>query len=364
MAFNGSMMRLLGGGRLVNLGVAAEQSVRRLATGTLNVTVRDALNAALDEEIARDERVFLIGEEVAQYDGAYKISKGLWKKYGDHRVWDTPITEMGMAGLSVGAAMNGLRPICEFMSFNFSMQGIDHIINSAAKAHYMTAGKYHVPIVFRGANGAAVGVAQQHSQDFCAWFMNVPGLKVVVPYDCEDARGLLKSAVRDDNPVVCLENEILYGMKFPVSPEAQSPDFLIPFGKAKIQRPGKDITIVSVGIGVDISLKGAEELSKAGIDCEVINLRTLRPLDFATVKESVMKTNHLVTVECGWPNCGVGAEISARVSESDAFGFLDAPILRVTGVDVPMPYAAPLEAAALPRPQDVVTMVKRCLNKQ
>ncbi|KHN82934.1 Pyruvate dehydrogenase E1 component subunit beta, mitochondrial [Toxocara canis] len=361
MAVNGCM-RLLRGG-LANV-CAVEQSVRRLASGTLNVTVRDALNAALDEEIKHDDRVFLIGEEVAQYDGAYKISKGLWKKWGDGRVWDTPITEMAIAGLSVGAAMSGLRPICEFMSFNFSMQGIDHIINSAAKAHYMSAGRYHVPIVFRGANGAAVGVAQQHSQDFSAWFMHCPGVKVVVPYDCEDARGLLKSAVRDDNPVMCLENEILYGMKFPVSPEAQSPDFLIPIGKAKIQRPGKDITVVSLSIGVDVSLHAADELAKSGIECEVINLRSLRPLDFDLIKESVMKTHHLVTVECGWPNCGVGSEISARVSESDAFGYLDGPILRVTGVDVPMPYAAPLETAALPQPADVVKMVKKCLNVQ
>uniref|UniRef100_A0A0M3I1E2 Pyruvate dehydrogenase E1 component subunit beta n=1 Tax=Ascaris lumbricoides TaxID=6252 RepID=A0A0M3I1E2_ASCLU len=350
MAVNGCM-RLLRNG--LTSACALEQSVRRLASGTLNVTVRDALNAALDEEIKRDDRVFLIGEEVAQYDGAYKISKGLWKKYGDGRIWDTPITEMAIAGLSVGAAMNGLRPICEFMSMNFSMQGIDHIINSAAKAHYMSAGRFHVPIVFRGANGAAVGVAQQHSQDFTAWFMHCPGVKVVVPYDCEDARGLLKAA-----------NEILYGMKFPVSPEAQSPDFVLPFGQAKIQRPGKDITIVSLSIGVDVSLHAADELAKSGIDCEVINLRCVRPLDFQTVKDSVIKTKHLVTVESGWPNCGVGAEISARVTESDAFGYLDGPILRVTGVDVPMPYAQPLETAALPQPADVVKMVKKCLNVQ
>uniref|UniRef100_A0A0N5BWC2 Pyruvate dehydrogenase E1 component subunit beta n=1 Tax=Strongyloides papillosus TaxID=174720 RepID=A0A0N5BWC2_STREA len=329
-----------------------------------NMTVREALNMALDEEIARDSRVFLLGEEVAQYDGAYKVSKGLWKKYGDKRIVDTPITEMGFAGLAVGAAFHGLRPICEFMTWNFSLQAVDHVLNSAAKTFYMSAGRCNVPIVFRGPNGAAAGVAAQHSQDFSAWFAHCPGLKVLTPYDSEDAKGLLKAAIRDDNPVVFLENEILYGQSFPMSDEALSPEFVLPIGKAHIAREGSHVTIVSFSKGVQHSLQAAEELSAQGISAEVINLRSLRPLDTDTIKQSVMKTNHLVTVETGWPICGLGAEIAAQICESEAFDYLDAPIARVTGVDVPMPYTLSLEQGALPQNHDVVAAVKKVLNIQ
>lgn len=326
------------------------------------ITVRDALNQAMDEELQRDDRVFLLGEEVAQYDGAYKVSKGLWKKYGDDRIIDTPITEMGFTGLAVGAAFAGLRPICEFMTFNFSMQAIDQIINSAAKTYYMSAGRLPVPIVFRGPNGAAAGVAAQHSQDYSAWFAHCPGLKVLSPYNSEDSKGLLKAAIRDDNPVVFLENELLYGASFPVDEKVLKDDFVLPIGEAKIELSGKDITIVSYSKGVQHALEAAEVLKKEGIQAEVINLRTLRPLDFETVKTSVIKTHHLVTVETGWPFCGIGAEISAQISESEAFDYLDSPVLRVTGVDVPMPYATALESAALPSTQDVISVVKRSLN--
>lgn len=335
---------------------------RCFASGPTKMVVREALNVAMEEELRRDDRVFLIGEEVAQYDGAYKVSKGLWKKFGDKRIIDTPITEMGFAGLAVGAAMAGLRPICEFMTWNFSMQAIDHVINSAAKTLYMSAGKINVPIVFRGTNGPAAGVAGQHSQDFSAWYAHCPGIKVLTCYDSEDAKGLLKAAIRDDNPVVFLENELLYGQEFEMPAEAMSEDFVIPIGKAKIQRPGTHATIVTYCKGVGLALDAAKELSKAGIEVEVINLRSLRPLDFETVKQSVMKTHHLVTVDNGWPFGNIGAEISAQVSESEAFDYLDAPIYRVTGVDVPMPYAAHLETAAQPAPADIVKMVKKSLN--
>ncbi|CAD6192879.1 unnamed protein product [Caenorhabditis auriculariae] len=296
-----------------------------------NMTVRDAINQAMDEEIKRDERVYLLGEEVAQYDGAYKVSKGLWKKYGDKRIIDTPITEMGFAGIAVGSAMAGLRPICEFMTWNFSMQAIDQIINSAAKTYYMSAGRVNVPIVFRGPNGAAAGVAAQHSQDFSAWFAHCPGLKVLSPYSAEDAKGLMKSAIRDDNPVVFLENEILYGQSFPVSDEALGEDFLIPIGKAKIEREGDNVTIVSFSKGVELALDAAKKLESAGVSAEVINLRSLRPFDFESIRKSVHKTHRLVTVETGWPFCGIGSEIAAQVMESDVFDQLDAPLLRVTG---------------------------------
>ena len=332
------------------------------AGGQQTLMIRDALNQALDEEIKRDDRVFVLGEEVAQYDGAYKVTKGLWKKYGDDRIIDTPITEMGFTGLAVGAAFAGLRPVCEFMTFNFSMQAIDHIINSAAKTFYMSAGRVPVPIVFRGPNGAAAGVAAQHSQDYSAWFAHCPGLKVVAPYSAEDAKGLLKAAIRDDNPVVFLENEMLYGVSFPVSSEVLGKDFVVPIGKAKVEREGSDVTIVSFSKGVQNALEAAKELESVGVSTEVINLRTLRPFDFEAIRKSVKKTNHLVTVEAGWPFAGIGAEISARVSESDAFDYLDAPVLRVTGVDVPMPYEATLEAAALPKTADVVRTVKKSLN--
>ncbi|XP_074644528.1 pyruvate dehydrogenase E1 component subunit beta, mitochondrial-like [Tubulanus polymorphus] len=328
------------------------------------LNVRDALNQAIDEELKRDDRVFLLGEEVAQYDGAYKVSRGLWQKYGDKRIIDTPITEMGFAGIAVGAAFAGLRPICEFMTFNFSMQAIDQVINSAAKSHYMSAGKVAVPIVFRGPNGAAAGVAAQHSQCFAAWYGHCPGLKVVSPYSSEDAKGLLKSAVRDDNPVVMLENEILYGTQFPMSDEALSPDFEIPIGKAKIEREGKHVTLVSHSRAVGICLEAAVELEKIGVECEVINLRTIRPMDEEAIVNSVMKTNHLITVEQGWPQFGVGSEICAKIIESPAFNYLDAPVIRVTGADVPMPYAKSLEENALPHPHNVVRQVKKTLNIQ
>ncbi|KJH47959.1 Transketolase, pyridine binding domain protein [Dictyocaulus viviparus] len=354
----------------------------------LSLTVRDALNQAMDEEIKRDDRVFLIGEEVAQYDGAYKVSKGLWKKYGDDRIIDTPITEMGFTGLAVGAAFAGLRPICEFMTFNFSMQAIDQMINSAAKTYYMSAGRIACPVVFRGPNGAAAGVAAQHSQDFSAWFAHCPGLKVMAPYSSEDAKGLLKAAIRDDNPdtffeqviiaayisrqiisvahsyflVVFLENEILYGHSFPVSDEVLRDDFVLPIGVCKIEREGNHVTVVSFSKGVELALEAAKQLEALGISAEVINLRTLRPLDFETIKNSVMKTHHLVTVEQGWPYAGIGAEICAQVNESVAWDYLDAPILRVTGVDVPMPYAQHLEEEALPKVSHVVATCKKSLN--
>lgn len=326
------------------------------------MTVRDALNAALDEEIERDDRVFIMGEEVAMYDGAYKVSRGLWKKYGDKRVIDTPITEMGFAGIAVGAAMAGLRPVCEFMTFNFSMQAIDQIINSAAKTFYMSAGTVNVPIVFRGPNGAASGVGAQHSQCFGAWYSHCPGLKVVSPYSAEDAKGLLKSAIRDPDPVVVLENEILYGVNFPMPDQAMSKDFLIPIGKAKIERPGKHMTIVAHSRAVETALEAAKELSAKGVECEVINLRSLRPLDITTIIQSVQKTNHLITVEQGWPQCGIGSEICAQIMESEAFYHLDSPVIRVTGVDVPMPYTKSLEITAVPVPQDIVEAVQKILK--
>ena len=326
------------------------------------LTVRDALNAALDEEMDRDERVFVMGEEVAQYDGAYKVSRGLWKKYGDKRVIDTPITEMGFAGICVGAAFDGLRPVCEFMTFNFAMQAIDQIINSAAKTFYMSAGSVNVPIVFRGPNGAASGVAAQHSQCFGSWYTQCPGLKVISPYNSEDCKGLLKAAIRDPDPVVFLENELLYGVTYPMSDEAMSKDFVLPIGKAKVELNGSQITFVSHSKGVEVALEAARALASQNISAEVINLRSLRPLDFETIAKSVMKTNHLITVEQGWPQCGIGSEISSRIMESEIFFHLDAPVIRVTGADVPMPYTKSLEIAALPSIDDVVLAAKKILN--
>ncbi|XP_076760416.1 pyruvate dehydrogenase E1 beta subunit [Xylocopa sonorina] len=331
-------------------------------TAAQQMTVRDALNSALDEEMEKDEKVFLLGEEVALYDGAYKVSRGLWKKYGDKRVIDTPITEAGFAGIAVGAAMAGLRPVCEFMTFNFAMQAIDQIINSAAKTFYMSAGRVNVPVVFRGPNGAAAGVAAQHSQCFGAWYSHCPGLKVVSPYTSEDAKGLLKAAIRDPDPVVVLENEILYGVQYPMSDEALSKDFVLPIGKAKIERVGKHVTLVAHSKAVEEALGAANELAGKGVEAEVINLRSLRPLDIDTIVQSVMKTNHILTVEQGWPQCGIGAEISARISESEAFYHLDAPVVRVTGVDTPMPYAKTLEAASLPQTSNIVYAVNKVLG--
>jgi pyruvate dehydrogenase E1 component beta subunit len=328
------------------------------------MTVREALNSAMEEEMKRDHRVFLIGEEVGQYDGAYKVSKGLLGKFGPERIVDTPITEAGFAGLAVGAAMQGLRPICEFMTFNFSMQAIDHVVNSASKAHYMSGGQIKVPIVFRGPNGAAAAVAAQHSQCFAAWYSSVPCLKVLAPFDAEDARGLLKTAIRDDDPVVVLENELMYGVPFVLSPEVLSPDFLIPFGKAKIMRPGTDVTITAFSRMVGVALQAAELLKEKGISAEVINLRSIRPLDRETIKASVKKTGRIVTIEEGWSSSGIGAEIHAVVNE-ECWDYLDAPPARVTGADVPTPYSPTLERASQPQPDNVFNVAQRvCYRKK
>lgn len=325
------------------------------------LTVREAINAGIDEEMARDPSVFIMGEEVAKYQGAYKVTKGLHAKYGDARVIDTPITEMGFAGLGVGAAMNGLKPIIEFMTFNFSMQAIDQVVNSAAKSLYMSGGQIPCPIVFRGPNGAASAVAAQHSQCFAAWYSSVPGLKVVSPYSSEDCKGLIKAAIRDPNPVIVLENELMYGESFPMSEAAMRDDWVIPIGKAKIEREGKDVTIVSFSRAVGTCIRAADELAKEGISAEVINLLTLRPLDREAIVKSVKKTNRLVTVEEGWPQNGIGAEIAALMMESEAFDYLDAPVDRITGRDVPLPYAQNLEAACLPQVENVVNGAKRTL---
>jgi len=334
------------------------QALRSLSTVS-QMTVREALNGAMFEEMHREEKVFVIGEEVAQYEGAYKITKGLFKEFGGARVIDTPITEAGFAGLATGAAYQQLRPIVEFMTFNFSMQAIDHVINSAAKMYYMSGAQIKVPIVFRGPNGAAAGVAAQHSQCFAAWFMHCPGLKVIAPYSAADARGLLKAAIRDDNPVVFLENEILYSMTFDVTEEVLDKDFTIPIGECKVEREGTDVTLVSYSRGVHTCLQAAEELAAMGVSAEVINIRTLRPLDRKTIIDSVMKTNRLVTVEEGWPSAGVGAEIGAAIYESEAFNYLDAPVERITGADIPMPYAANLEVEAIPVVKNVVNGVQK-----
>jgi pyruvate dehydrogenase E1 component beta subunit len=320
----------------------------------VRVTVRDALRDAMAEEMRRDPDVFLMGEEVAQYQGAYKVSRDLVQEFGDRRVIDTPITEHGFTGLGVGAAMAGLKPIVEFMTFNFAMQAIDQIINSAAKTLYMSGGQVRCPIVFRGPNGAAARVAAQHSQDYSSWYAHVPGLKVIAPYDAADAKGLLKAAIRDPNPVIFLEHEMLYGQEFDV-PEVD--DWLVPIGKAKIRRVGKDVTISTHSRMVGFALQAAEELAKEGIEAEVIDLRTLRPLDYGTVVESVKKTNRLVTVEEGWGPMGVGAEVAARVVE-EAFDWLDAPPARVHQEDVPLPYAANLEALSLPSVEKIVKAAK------
>ena len=337
-------------------GGAPQAQAPEVPAGTkmVTMTVREALRDAMAEEMRREPKVFVMGEEVAEYQGAYKVTQGLLQEFGAKRVIDTPITEHGFAGICVGASMAGLKPIVEFMTFNFAMQAIDHIINSAAKTLYMSGGQMGSPIVFRGPNGAAARVGAQHSQDYTAWYSSVPGLKVVAPYSAADAKGLLKSAIRDPNPVVFLENEILYGQSFEV-PELD--DFTVPIGVAKVARPGKDVTIVSWSIGMTYALKAAEELAKEGIDAEVIDLRTIRPMDIATVVASVKKTNRCITVEEGWAQSGVGAEIMARLMEL-AFDDLDAPVVRVTGKDVPMPYAANLEKLALPHVGDVIEAVK------
>ncbi|MGC1412300.1 MAG: pyruvate dehydrogenase complex E1 component subunit beta [Acetobacteraceae bacterium] len=322
---------------------------------TKPITVREALRDAMAAELRRDDRVFLIGEEVAQYQGAYKISQGLLDEFGPKRVIDTPITEHGFTGMSVGAALNGLKPIVEFMTFNFAMQAMDQIINSATKTLYMSGGQMGCPIVFRGPNGAAARVAAQHSQCYASWYAHVPGLKVVAPWSSADAKGLLRAAIRDPNPVIVLENEILYGHTFECPTDD---DFILPLGRAKIERVGQHVTIVAFSIMVGVAMKAAEALAEQGIEAEVINLRSLRPFDTATVVESVKKTNRLVSVEEGWPFAGIGAEVAMQVVEH-AFDWLDAPPVRVHGTDVPLPYAANLEKLALPQPEWVVDAVKK-----
>jgi pyruvate dehydrogenase E1 component beta subunit len=323
-------------------------------TPLVTLTVREALRDAMAEEMRLDERVFVLGEEVAEYQGAYKVTQGLLQEFGPRRVVDTPITEYGFAGLGVGAAMGGLRPIVEFMTFNFAMQAIDHIINSAAKTNYMSGGQMRCPIVFRGPNGAAARVAAQHSQNYGSWYAHVPGLVVICPYSAADAKGLLKAAIRTDDPVVFLENELLYGQHFDV-PELD--DYVLPIGKARIVRPGNDVTIVSYSIGVGVALEAAQELMGQGINAEVIDLRTLRPLDKATVLESLKRTNRMVVVEEGWPVCSIASEIIA-IAMTEGFDDLDAPVLRVNDVDVPLPYAANLEKMALIKASEVVEAVK------
>jgi len=324
---------------------------------TAPITVREALRDAMAAEMRADDKVFLIGEEVAQYQGAYKISQGLLEEFGAKRVIDTPITEHGFTGMSVGAALNGLRPIVEFMTFNFAMQAMDQIINSAAKTLYMSGGQMGCPIVFRGPNGAASRVAAQHSQCYASWYAHVPGLKVVSPWSAADAKGLLRSAIRDPNPVIVLENEILYGQTFDCPTD---PDFIVPIGKAKVERSGTHVTIVTFSIMVGVALKAAEALAADGIEAEVINLRSLRPMDTDTIVASVKKTSRLVTVEEGCPSAGIGAEITMRVIEN-AFDWLDAPPVRVHGADVPLPYALNLEKLALPQPEWVVDAVKKLI---
>ncbi|CAN5446166.1 pyruvate dehydrogenase complex E1 component subunit beta [soil metagenome] len=324
-------------------------------TEYVKITVREALRDAMAEEMRSDDRVFVMGEEVAEYQGAYKVTQGLLAEFGPRRVIDTPITEYGFAGVGTGAAMGGLRPVIEFMTFNFAMQAIDHIINSAAKTNYMSGGQMRCPIVFRGPNGAASRVGAQHSQNYAPWYASVPGLIVIAPYDAADAKGLLKAAIRCADPVVFLENELLYGRTFDIP---KLDDYVLPIGKARIVREGKDVTLVSYSIGVGLALEAAETLASEGIDAEVIDLRTLRPLDTATVLESLKKTNRIVVVEEGWPTCSIASEIAAVVMEQ-GFDDLDAPVLRVTNEDVPLPYAANLEKAALIDASRVVVAAKK-----
>jgi pyruvate dehydrogenase E1 component beta subunit len=327
---------------------------------TIEMTVREAINQGIDEEMARDEAVYILGEEVAKYQGAYKVTKGLYEKYGDKRVIDTPITEMGFTGLAIGSAYMNCKPIVEFMTINFSMQAIDQVVNSAAKQFYMSAGDVACPIVFRGPNGFSAGTAAQHSQCFAAWYSSVPGLKVLSPYSSEDAKGLIKAAIRDPNPVVVLEHELMYGVSMPMSDEAQSPDFVIPIGKAKIEQEGTDVTVISFSKTVGLALEAAQVMKQEyGVSVEVINLRTLRPLDRKSIIASVKKTGRVVSLEQGWPQCGIGSEIAAILMETEAFNYLDAPMERVTGADVPMPYAIDLEQAALPQVHDVVAAIQR-----
>ncbi len=322
---------------------------------TVTLTVREALRDAMAEEMRKDGDVFVMGEEVAEYQGAYKVTQGLLQEFGAKRIIDTPITEYGFAGVAVGAAFTGLKPVVEFMTWNFAMQAIDHVINSAAKTLYMAGGQLGCPIVFRGPNGAASRVGAQHSQCYASWYAHCPGLKVIAPWSSADAKGLLKAAIRDPNPVVCLENEIMYGQSFAVPAD---PDFIVPIGKAKIERQGTDVTITAFSRMVGVALQAAEKLAEQGISAEVINLRTLRPLDTETIINSVKKTNRLVSVEEGWHFAGIGAEMAALMMET-CFDYLDAPVTRVYGADVPMPYAANLEKLALPQEDDIINAVKK-----
>ena len=328
-------------------------------TGMVKTTIREALRDAMAEEMRKDDRVFVMGEEVAQYQGAYKVTQGLLEEFGERRVIDTPITEYGFAGVGTGAAMGGLRPVIEFMTFNFAMQAIDHIVNSAAKTNYMSGGQMRCPVVFRGPNGAAARVGAQHSQNYGPWYASVPGLIVIAPYDAADAKGLLKAAIRCEDPVVFLENELLYGQSFEVP---ALDDLVLPIGKARIARDGKDVTIVSYSIGVGLALDAAKSLAGEGIEAEVIDLRTLRPLDKACVLASLKKTNRMIVVEEGWPTCSIASEILAIAME-EGFDDLDAPVLRVTNEDVPMPYAANLEKLALVKVDDVITAAKTVCYK-
>ncbi|PZU09565.1 pyruvate dehydrogenase complex E1 component subunit beta [Sphingomonas sp.] len=328
-------------------------------TELVKTTVREALRDAMAEEMRADERIFVMGEEVAEYQGAYKVTQGLLQEFGAKRVIDTPITEYGFAGIGTGAAMAGLRPIVEFMTFNFAMQAIDHIINSAAKTNYMSGGQMRCPIVFRGPNGSAARVGAQHSQNYAPWYAAVPGLIVIAPYSAADAKGLLKAAIRSNDPVVFLENELLYGQSFEVP---KLDDYVLPIGKARVAKEGKDVTLVSYSIGVGVSLEAAKQLAEVGIDAEVIDLRTIRPLDKQTVLKSLAKTNRMVVVEEGWPTCSVASEIMAIAME-EGFDDLDAPVLRVTNVDVPLPYAANLETAAMIKVSDVVESAKKVCYK-
>ncbi len=323
-------------------------------TEMVSTTVREALRDAMSEEMRRDDSVFVMGEEVAEYQGAYKITQGMLAEFGPRRVIDTPITEHGFAGIGVGAAMTGLRPIVEFMTFNIAMQAIDHIINSAAKTLYMSGGQMGAPIVFRGPNGAAARVGAQHSQDYSAWYSHIPGLKVIQPYSAADAKGLMKAAIRDPNPIIFLENEILYGQSFDVP---KLDDFVLPIGKARVHKEGKDVTLVTFSIGMTYAIKAAAELATMGIDCEIIDLRTIRPLDLDTVVKSVMKTGRCVTIEEGFPQSSVGDHIAAQIMQR-AFDYLDAPVITICGKDVPMPYAANLEKLALPNVGEVIAAVK------
>jgi len=340
-------------------GTAAAPAGQTGIPDTIRLTLREALRDAMAEEMRRDEQVFIMGEEVAQYQGAYKVTQGLLDEFGDRRVIDTPITEHGFAGIGAGAAMGGLKPIVEFMTFNFAMQAIDHIINSAAKTNYMSGGQMRCPIVFRGPNGAASRVGAQHSQNFAPWYASVPGLIVIAPYDAADAKGLLKAAIRCEDPVVFLENELLYGRSFDVP---SGDDVVVPIGKARTMRSGGDVTIVSYSIGVGLSLEAAEVLAGEGVDAEVIDLRTIRPLDRQAVLDSLKKTNRMIVVEEGWPTCSIASEIIAIAME-DGFDDLDAPVLRVTNEDVPMPYAANLEKLALVNVAVIVAAAKKVCNR-